>query len=94
MTRAWTAEFSPQGVRVNAVAPGPAFTGTPTPREFLEQLGASTALGRVAEPAEIAEAILLLTPPRLHHRRRSPGRRRPHRDLSPCLWRVSGSMRY
>jgi NAD(P)-dependent dehydrogenase (short-subunit alcohol dehydrogenase family) len=64
MTRAWTAEFSPQGVRVNAVAPGPVFTGTPTPREFLEQLGASTALGRVAEPAEIAEAILFLASPR------------------------------
>jgi NAD(P)-dependent dehydrogenase (short-subunit alcohol dehydrogenase family) len=63
MTRAWTAEYSPQGVRVNAVAPGPVFTGTPTPRAFLEQLGASTALGRVAEAAEIAEAIRFLVSP-------------------------------
>jgi NAD(P)-dependent dehydrogenase (short-subunit alcohol dehydrogenase family) len=60
MTHAWTAEYSPQGVRVNAVAPGPVFTGTPTPREFLEQLGAATALGRVAEPEEIAEVIAFL----------------------------------
>jgi NAD(P)-dependent dehydrogenase (short-subunit alcohol dehydrogenase family) len=36
------------------------FTGTPTPREFLEQLGAATALGRVAEPEEIAEVIAFL----------------------------------
>lgn len=57
MTRAWTAEYSPRGVRVNAVAPGPAVTGTSTPREFLDQLGAGTALGRVAEPEEIAEVI-------------------------------------
>jgi NAD(P)-dependent dehydrogenase (short-subunit alcohol dehydrogenase family) len=64
MTRAWAAEFGPRGVRVNAVAPGPVFTGTPTPREFLEQLGATTAIGRVAEPAEIAEAIRFLASPR------------------------------
>jgi NAD(P)-dependent dehydrogenase (short-subunit alcohol dehydrogenase family) len=64
MTRAWAAEFGPRGVRVNAVAPGPVFTGTATPREFLEQLGATTALGRVAEPAEIAEAIRFLASPR------------------------------
>jgi NAD(P)-dependent dehydrogenase (short-subunit alcohol dehydrogenase family) len=64
MTRAWAAEFSPRGVRVNAVAPGPVYTGTATPREFLDQLGAGTALGRVAEPAEIADAIRFLVSPR------------------------------
>lgn len=64
MTRAWAAEFGPHGVRVNAVAPGPVFTGTSTPRKFLEGLGAATALGRVAEPAEIAEAIHFLASPR------------------------------
>jgi NAD(P)-dependent dehydrogenase (short-subunit alcohol dehydrogenase family) len=60
MTRAWTAEYSPHGVRVNAVAPGPAVTGTATPREFLEQLGASTAMGRVGTVEEIAEVIAFL----------------------------------
>ena len=64
MTRSWAAEFGPRGVRVNAVAPGPVFTGTSTPREFLEKLGAATALGRVAEPAEIADAIHFLVSPR------------------------------
>jgi len=67
MTRSWAAEFGPRGVRVNAVAPGPVFTGTSTPREFLEQLGAATALGRVAEPAEIAEAIHFLVSPRANY---------------------------
>jgi NAD(P)-dependent dehydrogenase (short-subunit alcohol dehydrogenase family) len=64
MTRAWAAEFGPRGVRVNAVAPGPTFTGTASPREFLERLGATTALARVAEPVEIAEAIHFLASPR------------------------------
>ncbi|MCW2995993.1 MAG: family NAD(P)-dependent oxidoreductase [Conexibacter sp.] len=64
MTRAWAAEYSPSGVRVNAVAPGPVYTGTPTPRAFLDQLGAATALGRVAEPEEIAEVIAFLASPR------------------------------
>jgi NAD(P)-dependent dehydrogenase (short-subunit alcohol dehydrogenase family) len=63
MTRAWTAEYSPRGVRVNAVAPGPVYTGTPTPREFLDRLGATTALGRVAQPEEIAEVIAFLVSP-------------------------------
>jgi len=63
MTRAWAAEYGPRGVRVNAVAPGPVFTGTSTPREFLDALGASTVLGRVAEPVEIAAAIRFLSSP-------------------------------
>jgi NAD(P)-dependent dehydrogenase (short-subunit alcohol dehydrogenase family) len=31
MTRSWAAEFSPSGVRVNAIAPGPVHTGAPHP---------------------------------------------------------------
>jgi NAD(P)-dependent dehydrogenase (short-subunit alcohol dehydrogenase family) len=63
MTRAWAAEFSPAGVRVNAVAAGPVFTGGATP-ERIETLGATTLLGRAAQPAEIAELIAFLASPK------------------------------
>jgi len=62
MTRAWTAEYSPHGVRVNAVAPGPVYTDI-VPREFQEKVAERTALGRVAEAAEIAEVIAFLASP-------------------------------
>lgn len=55
MTRAWAAEFSPSGVRVNSVAPGPVYTGADP--ELIKQLGVTTLLGRAAEADEIAEVI-------------------------------------
>ena len=30
MTRAWVVEYSGSGVRVNAIAPGPVYTSTPS----------------------------------------------------------------
>lgn len=63
MTRSWAAEFSPRGVRVNAVAPGPAYTGGAS-RERISALGATTPLDRAAEPEEIAEVIAFLASPR------------------------------
>jgi NAD(P)-dependent dehydrogenase (short-subunit alcohol dehydrogenase family) len=59
MTRSWAAEFSPSGVRVNAIAPGPVLTNGATP-ERIEALGATTLLARPAEPGEIAEVIAFL----------------------------------
>jgi NAD(P)-dependent dehydrogenase (short-subunit alcohol dehydrogenase family) len=59
MTRAWAAEFSPSGVRVNAIAPGPVLTNGAAP-ERIEALGATTLLGRPAEPGEIADVIAFL----------------------------------
>jgi NAD(P)-dependent dehydrogenase (short-subunit alcohol dehydrogenase family) len=56
MTRAWAAEFSPSGVRVNAVAAGPVYTRA-LDRERFDALGATTLLDRAADPAEIAEAV-------------------------------------
>ena len=63
MTRSWAAEFSPRGVRVNAVAAGPVFS-TPERSELIEQLGKTTLLGRGAEVEEIAEVIAFLASPK------------------------------
>jgi NAD(P)-dependent dehydrogenase (short-subunit alcohol dehydrogenase family) len=60
MTRAWAAELSASGVRVNAVAPGPVYTATPSGPEFTRQLGATTPLDRAAQPEEIAEVVAFL----------------------------------
>ncbi|WP_433220998.1 SDR family NAD(P)-dependent oxidoreductase [Dactylosporangium sp. CS-047395] len=60
MTRSWAAEFSPAGVRVNAVAPGPVYTsGAST--DLIDGLAATTLLGRAADPTEIAEVIAFLS---------------------------------
>jgi NAD(P)-dependent dehydrogenase (short-subunit alcohol dehydrogenase family) len=61
MTRAWAAEFSPRGVRVNAVAPGPVYTAADAAR--IEALGATTLLGRAAQADEIAQVITFLASP-------------------------------
>jgi NAD(P)-dependent dehydrogenase (short-subunit alcohol dehydrogenase family) len=63
MTRSWAAEFSPAGVRVNAIAAGPVFTAGAVP-DRIEALGETTALHRAAEPAEIAEVVAFLASPR------------------------------
>jgi NAD(P)-dependent dehydrogenase (short-subunit alcohol dehydrogenase family) len=56
LSRSWAAEFSPAGVRVNTVAPGPVFTdGASSDRT--EALGETTLLGRAAQAEEIAEVI-------------------------------------
>ncbi len=64
MTRAWAAEYSPSGVRVNAIAPGPVYTPTPSGREFIAALGETTPMHRASQPEEIAEVIAFLASPR------------------------------
>jgi NAD(P)-dependent dehydrogenase (short-subunit alcohol dehydrogenase family) len=63
LAQAWAAEFGPSGVRVNTVAAGPIYT-RPEARELFDTLGATTALKRAADPAEIAEVVAFLASPR------------------------------
>jgi NAD(P)-dependent dehydrogenase (short-subunit alcohol dehydrogenase family) len=61
LTKAWTAEYAAQGVRVNTIAPGP--TRTPASAamgEMFELLASSTPAGHGATPEEIAAAVSFL----------------------------------
>ncbi|MFI6070162.1 SDR family NAD(P)-dependent oxidoreductase [Actinoplanes sp. NPDC051343] len=61
LTKAWTAEFGPRGVRVNAVSAGPTRTeGTEAFGGGLDRLAAAAPAGRPARPEEIAAAITYL----------------------------------
>jgi NAD(P)-dependent dehydrogenase (short-subunit alcohol dehydrogenase family) len=61
LTKMWASEYGAQGVRVNAVAPGPTRTpGTEPMGSGLDQLAATVPLGRPATPEEIAAAVLFL----------------------------------
>ncbi|KOV74596.1 short-chain dehydrogenase [Streptomyces sp. AS58] len=60
LTRAWAAEFGPQGVRVNAISPGVVLT--PGPREIhpAEAMMKGTPAGHVGTPEAIANAAVYL----------------------------------
>ena len=68
LTEVMAAELGPQGVRVNAVAPG--YTMTPAMKQRIERgerdpakVISKSALRRFVEPKEIADAILFLCSP-------------------------------
>ena len=61
LTRSWAAEYSPSGVRVNAVAPGPVYTASDP--ASIKALGETTLLGRAAQPEEIANVVGFLVSP-------------------------------
>jgi len=64
MTKSWAKEFAYKGgnVRVNAVAPGYTMTNMlkTVPQDLLDKFAGQTMLGRLAQPEEIANAILFL----------------------------------
>jgi NAD(P)-dependent dehydrogenase (short-subunit alcohol dehydrogenase family) len=63
LTRTWAAEFGAAGVRVNAVAPGPTRTEMvlgAMGEEGAAQVAATTLLGRLASPREIAETVVFV----------------------------------
>lgn len=68
MTRALASEWARDGIRVNAVAPG--YVRTALVADLVQRgaidahaIAARTPLGRMAEPAEIADAIFFLSSP-------------------------------
>ena len=66
MTVNLAASLGPDGIRVNAVAPGPIWTplqpATQEP-EKMEKFGLDTPLGRPGQPAEVAPAFVFLASP-------------------------------
>jgi len=64
LTRAWADEFGRSGVRVNAIEAGPTETpGTAATPGLTDRFAATIALGRVAAPDEIANAVVFLSSP-------------------------------
>ncbi|GMA33679.1 short-chain dehydrogenase [Litorihabitans aurantiacus] len=61
LTRAWAAEYGPDGVRVNAVAPGATITpGNQATVEILETLTAPSPAGKPGSVIDIAHAVRFL----------------------------------
>jgi NAD(P)-dependent dehydrogenase (short-subunit alcohol dehydrogenase family) len=61
LTKVWADEFGAAGVRVNAASGGPTMTPrTAAAADFMQALGGTTTLDRVAEADEIANAVTFL----------------------------------
>jgi NAD(P)-dependent dehydrogenase (short-subunit alcohol dehydrogenase family) len=65
-TRSLATQLIPRGIRVNAVAPGPVWTPlNPSDKQSskVRRFGSDTAMGRPAQPEEIAPAYVFLASP-------------------------------
>jgi NAD(P)-dependent dehydrogenase (short-subunit alcohol dehydrogenase family) len=66
LVRTWVLDLKGRGIRVNAISPGNTVTpgldglGGPDLRGFYEYLGGLVAMGRNAEPSEIANVVAFL----------------------------------
>ena len=91
LTRQLAVEWSPRGVRVNAVAPGAIDTpflrnslaGAPDVDEVLAQIAAAHPLGRISDAGRDRRDVVFLASPRVAVRERGDpdGRRRLHRPV-------------
>jgi NAD(P)-dependent dehydrogenase (short-subunit alcohol dehydrogenase family) len=63
LSRSWSAEYGPAGVRVNSISPGPVYTNA-VEREIFDALAETTVLRRAGEPQEVADLIGFLASPR------------------------------
>jgi NAD(P)-dependent dehydrogenase (short-subunit alcohol dehydrogenase family) len=64
MTRAWAAEYSARGVRINTVAPGPVAPTGKDASDVISYLATTTAMKRAATADEIADVVTFLASPR------------------------------
>lgn len=66
-TKGLAQQLAPNGIRVNAVAPGPIWTPLQVsdgqPKDELPEFGHSTPLGRAGQPTELAPAYVFLASP-------------------------------
>ncbi|OQQ13646.1 short-chain dehydrogenase [Streptomyces sp. M41(2017)] len=60
LTRAWAAEFGPQGVRVNAISPGVVLESVPGEEHPAEVMMKGTPANRMGTPEDIANAAVYL----------------------------------
>jgi 3-oxoacyl-[acyl-carrier protein] reductase len=69
LVRTLARELGPSNVNVNAVAPGYVRTPmtAPLPGEFLEAARKEAALGRIGEPADVANAVVFLLSEEARH---------------------------
>jgi NAD(P)-dependent dehydrogenase (short-subunit alcohol dehydrogenase family) len=62
LTKTAAAEYAKQGIRFNAILPGPILTGITAnlPKEYIDAIEKATPIGRMGQPEEVAHLALFL----------------------------------